>query len=420
MNSKEFKEKLTSVTPDVPEHFHLRTERTLENIVSQEAHMKESTKKAIRTAGRYSTRTIVLAAALAVMVCAAALAATHWHVFDSLSFMLGTTPPPAADSLMQSNLYQDTVNHVEITVREAGYDGRTLLVQYSYRMLDVDEVYGVTAAEAFGENLPEGVSPDTILEQVNDSAFETLDSHHVGWNFDQLWINGQGVDMPTNSGGVYSGSKTPGEIIYTEYWRLDNEGVFLHDGINQITLPIGASVDAETRRGLADQETKMYRMPESGVITFDYEVKDIVSKISSLSPNEEKVLQDVTAKVTDATFSPLMTYITLDLKVNPDSLAAFIKANGEGPKNEEGEVMWPYGGMDVFQDWVCSLELVDGQGKLIFPGYAGQNGYGNEWAEFLYPHLETMPAELYLAPIEDGVADMSQAVLVKPMNQQNE
>ena len=48
MNSKEFKEKLTSVTPDVPEHFHLRTERTLENIVSQEAHMKESTKKAIR------------------------------------------------------------------------------------------------------------------------------------------------------------------------------------------------------------------------------------------------------------------------------------------------------------------------------------------------------------------------------------
>ena len=104
MNSKEFKEKLTSVTPDVPEHFHLRTERTLENIVSQEAHMKESTKKAIRTAGRYSTRTMILAAALAVMVCAVALAATQWHVFDSLSFMLGTTPPPAADSLMQSNL----------------------------------------------------------------------------------------------------------------------------------------------------------------------------------------------------------------------------------------------------------------------------------------------------------------------------
>ena len=157
----------------------------------------------------------------------------------------------------------------------------------------------------------------------------------------------------------------------------------------------------------------MFRMPESGVVTFNYEVKDIASQVKSFSLNEEKVLPDVTAKVMDATFTPLMTYITLDLKVNPDSLAAFIKANGEGPKNEAGEVMWPYGGMDVFQDWVCSLELVDGRGNLVFPGHAGQNGYGNEWAEFLYPYLENIPTELYLAPIEDGVADMSQAVRVK-------
>ena len=100
-------------------------------------------------------------------------------------------------------------------------------------------------------------------------------------------------------------------------------------------------------------------------------------------------------------------------KVNPEALAAFIRINGEGPKNEDGEVMWAYGGMDVFQDWVCSLELVDGQGKLVFPGHAGQNGYSNEWAEFLYPYLENIPAELYLAPLKDGAADMSQAVRVK-------
>ena len=413
MNTQEFKEQLTSVTPEMPEHFHLRTERTLENIVSQEVHMKESTKKRIRIAGRYSARTMILAAALAVMVCAAALAATGWHVFDSLSFMLGTTPPPAADSLMQSHLYQNTVNNVEITVREAGYDGRTLLVQYSYRMLDVDTPYGVTAGEMFGDRLPEGMAADAIVEGLSGDAIDALAAHKVGWNFDQLWINGQGVDMPNNSGSVYQGSDVPGEIICTEYWRLDNEGVFLHDGINQITLPIGESVDAETRRSLADQETRMYRMPESGVVTFNYEVKDIASQVKSFAPNEEKVLPNVTVRVTDATFTPLMTYITLDLKVNPDSLAAFIRANGEGPKNEEGEVMWPYGGMDVFQDWVCSLELVDGQGNLVFPGHAGQNGYGNEWAEFLYPYLESIPAELYLAPIEDGAADMSRAVRIK-------
>ena len=415
MNSNEFKNKLTSVTPEVPEHFHNRVEMSLENIVMQEAHMKESTKKAIRTAGRYSTRTIAIAAVLAVMACAVALAAaTQWHIFDSLSFMLGTTPPPATDSLMQSNLYQETVNNVEITVREAGYDGRTLFVQYSYRMLDDDKTYGITAKEVYGDYLPEGMTADTIVEGLKQpEARDALAAHNVGYNFDQLWINGQGIDMPNHSGAAFSGSDVPGEIIYTEYWRLDNENVFLHEGVNQITLPIGARVDDETRHSLWNSETKIYRMPESGVITFNYEVKDINSLVKSFTPNEEKVLPEMTAKVIDATFSPLMTYITLDLKANPDSLAAFIEANGEGPKNEDGEVMWAYGSMDVFAEWVASLELVDGQGKLIFPERYGQNGYSGNIAEFLYPYLENIPDELYLAPVEDDVTDMSQAVRVK-------
>jgi hypothetical protein len=75
--------------------------------------------------------------------------------------------------------------------------------------------------------------------------------------------------------------------------------------------------------------------------------------------------------------------------------------------------MWAYGSMDVFAGWVASLELVDGQGKLIFSERYGQNGYSSNTAEFLYPYLENIPDELYLAPVEDGVTDMSQAVRVK-------
>ena len=420
MNDQELKEKLASIAPEVPEHFHYRLKKTLENIVLQEAQMKDSTKKVIRTAGRFSSRTIVIAAALAVMVCAVALAATQWRVFDSLSFLLGTTPSPAADSLMQRNLYQDTVNNVEITVREAGYDGRTLLLQYSYRMLDVDTPYGITAGEFFGKGLPEGLTADMYLEALNGDAEGDLAAHQVGWWIDSLWINGKAVNMPNNSGSVMTGSGIPGEIIHTEFWRLDNEGFSLNGPV-EISLPIGE------RQNLADYSKKNHpekydvdgslKLPEKGIVTFTYDAKDILSQVNIIHPEEEKVLPDVTAKVSEAAFSPLMTYITLDLKVNPESLAACIAENGEGPKNEAGEVMWPYGGMDVFQDWVSSLELVDGQGRIIFPGHAGQNGYGNEWAEFLYPYLENIPAELYLAPIEDGMADMSQAVLVKPMNQ---
>ena len=105
MNEMELKKALTSVTPEVPEQFHLRMEQTLESIVAQEAQMKNSTKKAIR----FSARTVVLAAALAVMMCAVALAATQWHLFDSLSFMTGKDTPVNAGLVMQSDLYQDPV-----------------------------------------------------------------------------------------------------------------------------------------------------------------------------------------------------------------------------------------------------------------------------------------------------------------------
>ncbi|MBQ8094843.1 MAG: hypothetical protein IJ242_14910 [Clostridia bacterium] len=416
MNSSEFKKKLTSVTPDVPEHFHFMTESTLENIVSQEAHMKASTKKALRSAGRYSARTVILAAVLAAMICAAALAATQWHVFERLHFMLGETPPSAMDTLMQENLYQETVNNVEITIREAGYDGRTLLLQYSYRLLDADTPYGVTAGELFGDHLPEGLTPDTIVEGLKGSAEEDLEAHHVGWWIDAVWLNGKEMNMPNNSGSVVTGSTVPGEIIHTEYWRLDNEG-FALNGPVQISLPIGEHQD------LSDYSKRNHpekydidgslKLPEKGIVTFTYDATDILSRVTTLHPEEETVLPDVTAKVREAAFSPLMTYITMDLSVNPDSLADYISANGAGPKNENGEVMWTYGGMDVFEDWILSLELVNGQGELVFPGHAGQNGYGNEWAEFLYPYLENIPAELYLAPIEDSAANMHQAVRVK-------
>ena len=416
MNSKEFKEKLTSVTPDIPEHFHHRMEMTLENIVLQEAPMKESTKRAICTAGRFSSRAVALAIVLVMMAGAVALAATQWHVFDDLTFLFGKETPKNADNLMQANLYQETVNNVEITVREAGYDGRTLFLQYSYRILDVDRSYGMTAKELFGDHLPEGMDADSIVECWRDPAEEDLEAHHVGWWIDAIWFNGKQMDMPNNSGSAVSGSTVPGEIIHTEYWRLDNEGFSLNGPI-QISLPIGE------RQDLADYSKKNHpekydvdgslKLPEKGIVTFTYDAKDVLAQVITIHPEEETTLPDVTAKVKEAAFSPIMTYITLDLKVNPDSLAAFIKANGEGPKNEEGEVMWPYNGMDVLQDWIFSLELVDGQGKLVFPGHAGQNGYGNDWAEFLYPYLENIPAELYLAPIEDGVADMSQAVRVK-------
>ena len=397
MNSNEFKDKLTSVTPEVPEHFHGRMEMTLENIVSQEAQMKDSTIQAMKKAGRFSSRTVAISLAITLMLGAVAFAAaTQWHLFDQIPFLTGNDTPKNADNLMQSNLYQDTINNVEISVNEAGYDGHTLLLQYSYRMLDVDKTFGKDGITTEDEKL--------------------LYDHNVGWWIDHIWFNGKCMDMPNNSGGLKVGSDVPGEIIVTEYWRLDNEGFSL-SGPVQISLPIGE------RQNLADYNKKNHpeqydvdgtlKLPEKGMVTFTYDAGDIRNLVQTIKAGEEKVLPEVTASVSEAAFSPLMTYITLDLKVNPDALAAYIAENGDGQKNENGEILFPYDGMDVFGEWISSLELVDGQGSLIFPGHYGQNGYSNEWAEFLYPYLENIPDELYLAPVENDTADMNRAVRVK-------
>ena len=115
----------------------------------------------------------------------------------------------------------------------------------------------------------------------------------------------------------------------------------------------------------------------------------------------------------EACFSPLMTYITLDLEVNPDAMAAFIEANGDGYYDEEGRLMWSYGGMDVFESWIYSLSLVDGQGVELFPEEFGLDVHGDKMAEFVYPALSPLPDELWLAPIQDGAADMTSAVRVR-------
>ena len=66
-----------------------------------------------------------------------------------------------------------------------------------------------------------------------------------------------------------------------------------------------------------------------------------------------------------------------------------------------------------------SLALVDGSGKILFPESEGYDGAWSEGAEYVYPYLENMPPELWLAPVDEKTegVNMSRAVLVKPMNE---
>ena len=53
------------------------------------------------------------------------------------------------------------------------------------------------------------------------------------------------------------------------------------------------------------------------------------------------------------------------------------------------------------------------QGVELFPEEFGLDVHGDKMAEFVYPALSPLPDELWLAPIQDGVADMAAAVRVR-------
>lgn len=399
MKQETFRRELCDLTPDVPEVFHQRVETFLQEKVAQEVNMKESTKRALYMGGRFSSRALIFALIAVLALGTVAVAATQWGIFGSLSEMLGMQPP-TADSVMQGDLHQETVNGVEITIEEAGYDGRTLFLQYSYRFPGIDEPLGTVSKH--GERM------------LTDNDMALFEQYNLGWWVDAFWINGQPMEMAGDSGSNDRGSENPGEIIHTEYWRLDNIDVEL-SGKVEIALPIGESQPAEYRKAIFDKASGQYTLPDKGVVTFSFDASDTLSRVVTLNPNVETVTPEVTAKVSEAAFTPLMTYITLDLTANPEALATFKQENGEGYYDEQGNLLWPYTGMDMYSGWIVGLKLVDGDGKELFPDAVGCNGVGNGWAEFLYPYMDpaNLPDELWLAPMDGDTADMEYAIRVK-------
>ena len=399
MKQETFRRELCDLTPDVPEVFHQRVETFLQEKVAQEVNMKESTKRALYMGGRFSSRALIFALIAVLALGTVAVAATQWGIFGSLSEMLGMQPP-TADSVMQGDLHQETVNGVEITIEEAGYDGRTLFLQYSYRFPGIDEPLGTVSKH--GERM------------LTDDDMALFEQYNLGWWVDAFWINGQPMEMAGDSGSNDRGSENPGEIIHTEYWRLDNIDVEL-SGKVEIALPIGESQPAEYRKAIFDKASGQYTLPDKGVVTFSFDASDTLPRVVTLNPNVETVTPEVTAKVSEAAFTPLMTYITLDLTANPEALAAFKQENGEGYYDEQGNLLWPDSGMDMYSGWIVGLKLVDGDSKELFPDAVGCNGVGNGWAEFLYPYMDpaNLPDELWLAPMDGDTADMEYAIRVK-------
>lgn len=348
-------------------------------------------------------RSLVAAICTVALLTTVAVAASNWSTFQLIGTRTGSEPQNA-DEVMRRNLHQEVVNQVEISVQEAGYDGKTLYVQYAYHMPDVDYPLGTFDAE----------SGMIILDE--DETNLPREKYNVGWWIDHLWVDGKSVDMPNGSGSITTGSENPGEIIQTEYWRLDNEEIMLNGKVD-ISLPIGEIQDGKAY-SLMDHPEKYDEngnllLPEKGVVTFTLDTSDMLSKVHEEHPNTELKMDIADVQVKDVYYSPLSTYITLNYKVKDEAIQMFKEKNGEGFYDEAGNLTYPYGGSDVIAGWVSDLTLVDQAGNEIFPGYYGCEGYGDDWSEYIFPYIDGKFDELYLAPRTNGKVDMKNKIRVK-------
>ena len=391
MNDAALKEGLLALFDrEIPAAFHDAVTDSLRRLDQPPRRMRVSAR-----------RLAILTALLALLLGAMAYAATRWRVFDAL---FGATPQNA-DQVMQSNLGITTVGDVDIIVREAGYDGMTLYVAFSYVMKDVDECLGMYR---FGEAQSGCTSED--LELLND--------HNVGWWIDQLWINGECVDMPCNSSETYSGSETPGELMVFQSWRLDNEGLYLPDGDVRVTLPIGERQDFMAYYETHTDAQGRLAEPDRGGVSFTLNTS-MRGQVVVEEPCVRADLPSLWAQASRVVYTPILTYVTLDLEAKPEAWEAFVAEYGEGVTDESGEVLFAYTPLELYMDWIWNLQLVDGQGRPVeaqddgFFVY-GPSAVGDDGAEILLPYLEDPPAEMYLAPLTaQGVGDMSQAVRIR-------
>ena len=393
MKKREFVERLDAMLPQTPPCFHHALLQTLEEIAAEEKEGEEI----IMTPVRKKSYTLAIVLAVVLLLAAVATAATllRHNVFE---VTMGDVPSKGGE-MIQYDLAEETVGNFEIKIREAAYDGMSLYIAYSIRDLTAEEPMGVAEAE------------DGIRYLSVEDA-EKMADWNVGWWWDNIWIDGEAIDMPSMSGGEETGSDTPGELLSYQQYRLDQEGVFLTGDHVEIALPIGErqTIDAIVR----DPESGQVLLPEMGMVTFylDCSSRD---EVVTATPNEVTHGEQWDAQVSSVVYSPIQMYITLDWNVHEDAMEAYIAENGDG-YYIDGEKMWDYNGLDVCGGVIMSLELVKKDGTPVFAsmrGYYGCGGCGPEEAWFTFPYLEEYPEEMFLAPVGENGADMTQAIRVR-------
>lgn len=394
MKKYEFYEELEAAIPEASPLFGRAVRDTLAGLARDELKMEESVPEK-PVLHKRPTLAFVLAAILLIAAVATAATLLSRNVFD---VTMGDTPSNA-NSLTQYDLVTEVIGNAEITVKEAAYDGMSLYIVYSIR--------DTTATERFGE-----MDEELGIRYLRQEDYERIAELNVGWWWDNLWIDGQMVNMPNMSGGEELPGEENGEILYYMQYRLDQENLYLTGTHVEIAMPIGERQEYESL--VTNEETGALEKPEKGLVTFHLDCSSR-EQVHAEEPNIPMEGPNWSAKVSQVVYSPIQMYVTLDWEVKPEVLAAYIAENGDG-YYEKGIKYWDYGALDVCGSEIMSMQLVDESGKPVFEtmrGFYGCGGAGETQAWYTFPYAEKYPDSMYLAPDMGGGPDMAQAVRVK-------
>ena len=251
-------------------------ERRVWTMISKNLHQMEKQRKAVRK------RTgLVLATVLILALAAAGLAAAlSPQVF---SFLWGQGTPNAyvqddASGLVKTSLGSIQKEHVDITIREAAYDGQELRVVYSVRDKNAARLY-----------LP--YTEDEKL--LNDAAAKD----NLGIICD--WITVDGRDVYLSDCGENPGEQN-GELLFY-FQALMAEQDVKPDGNFTVGLPLGKDTSGARPKTVVPPE-----------LQFTLNAVEAIKLVRTAAPAEVTV-NGVRFAMTEATFTPVAGSIRLDI-----------------------------------------------------------------------------------------------------------
>lgn len=225
----------------------------------------------------------VVALAL-VLITAAAFALTDgFGLFDLMATYLNpehAVVQPDAFKLLKKDLAKANFEHVEVSVKEAVYDGRYLRIAHATR--------DKSATAPFDKKTAEKISN-------GEFSFDAADLDGVRWSsLDWAIANGHNLD-PLGGSGVVAG---PGNGETIAWIQFDMSEIQVGDKL-EVILPI---------RGKQSVDSKE--------LAFTLNVKELPG-VYQIKEVADKDFGDYSLKITNFQISPIRVYLNFDLTFKP-------------------------------------------------------------------------------------------------------